>query len=94
MYEAIMAKTAIVPSTPITFHRMVSPDFKATAPAAFGGLRRERRPIRNSAASSGVAIIRQATVKTKTTALPPLAPTRYGRRQMLPRPTAAPTVAR
>ncbi len=51
-----MQKTAMVPSTPIAFHRVVSPDSSATAPAASGGLRRECRPIMNSATSSGVAI--------------------------------------
>ena len=70
-----MAKAAMVPSTPIKFHRLVSPDSTATAPAASGGLRREWRPIRNSATSSGVAINKQAIVKTKTNALPPLDPT-------------------
>jgi hypothetical protein len=33
-------------------------------------------------------------VNTKMNALPPLDPTRYGSRQILPSPTAAPTVAR
>ena len=66
---------AIVPITPIAFHHAVSPDARATAPAASGGLRRERRPSRNSATSSGVAISRQARVKMKMNALPPFAPT-------------------
>lgn len=48
----------------------------------------------NSATSSGVAIIRHASTKTEMNALPPFDPTRYGMRQMLPRPTAPPTVAR
>jgi hypothetical protein len=48
----------------------------------------------NSAASSGVAISRHARMKTKMKALPPLVPARNGKRQMLPRPTAAPTALR
>jgi hypothetical protein len=51
-----------------------------TAPAASGGLRRERRPSRHSATSSGVAISRQASTKMKMNALPPFAATNVGLR--------------
>jgi hypothetical protein len=48
----------------------------------------------NSAVSSGVAMNMHARTKAKMKVPPPNVPARYGNRQMLPSPTAAPMVAR
>jgi hypothetical protein len=87
-------KAPTVPRMPIAFQARLKPASAAMTPAAIGGLRRARRPIRNSATSNGVAITTQTMTNTSTNALPPLVPARYGNRQMLPSPTAAPTVAK
>src|ERR1700679_260238 len=89
-----MRNAARDPSTPITFQRELRRNSLATAPAASGGLRRDRRPKASSAHSSGVAINTQASTNTRMNALPPFVPVRYGKRQILPRPTAAPAVPR
>ena len=80
-----------MPRTPMTFQPREWPKLAATCPAASAGLQRERRPIMNSAMSIGVAMARHARMNTNTKAPPPFAPVRYGNRQMLPSPTAAPT---
>lgn len=87
-------KQASAPVHPITFQPRDPPKRAAISPAACGGLRRDQRPSRNSATSSGTAIIRQASRNTNTNAEPPLLPARYGNRHMLPSPTAAPTVTK
>ena len=80
--------------TPIVFHQELNPSSLATAPAASGGLRRDFRPRANSATSSGAAISTHAGANTRMKALPPPVPARYGKRQMLPSPIAAPAVLR
>src|SRR5580658_1327105 len=76
------------------FHRLENPNRAAISPAACGGLRRDQRPITISATSTGAPNTRQAITNTTMKANPPPAPARYGKRQILPRPTAAPTALR
>src|SRR5215467_14322773 len=79
---------------PMMFHRGERPASAASAPAASGGLARERRPSASSATTCGVAIRTQARMNTRMKALPPPVPARNGNRHTLPSPTAAPDAAR
>src|ERR1700690_1270751 len=82
------------PVQPTTFHSRENPKIAAIAPAVSGGLCRDHRPITISATSTGAPNTRHASTNTAMNAKPPPSPARYGNRQMLPSPTAAPTALR
>src|ERR1700690_2143281 len=82
------------PVQPTTFHSGENPKRAAIAPAARGGLCLDHRPITISATSTGAPNTKHASTNTAMNAKPPPAPARYGKRQMLPSPTAAPTALR
>src|SRR6202046_5451802 len=90
----MIRKPAMEPVQPTTFHSREKPNRAASSPAACSGLRRDHRPITISATSTGAPNTRQAMTNTRMNANPPPAPARYGKRQILPRPTAAPTALR
>ncbi len=90
----MIRQIASVPSTPIAAQRGERPEAAATRPAASGTFGPPRRPIMNSAVSSGTAISRQATTNTSTNSPPPCWPARNGNRHSVPRPTAAPATDR
>src|SRR4029077_10476602 len=82
---------AMEPVQPTTFHSAEYPKRPAMTPAARGGECLDHRPITVSAMKTGAPNARQARTNTAINANPPPAAARYGKRQMLPMPTAAPT---
>src|SRR4030088_84957 len=82
---------AMEPVQPTTFHSAEYPKRPAMTPAARGGECLDHRPITVSAIKTGAPNARQAKTHTAINANPPPAAARYGKRQILPMPTAAPT---
>src|SRR3984893_7987159 len=82
---------AMEPIQPTTFHSAEYPKRRALPPTARGGESLDLRPITVSAMKTGAPNARQARTNTAINANPPPAAARYGKRQMLPMPTAAPT---
>src|SRR5258705_4580001 len=82
---------AMEPVQPTTFHSAEYPKRPAMTPAARGGEGLDHRPINVSAMKTGAPNARQARTNTAINANPPPAAAKYGKRQMLPLPTAGPT---